>query len=118
VARNSDSGLRPGEALCTTSWTCCGIAGCAAVLAVTLTATARDPFDRVGLLASLVFLLGTWGGGALGVVCGLLGLASRDTRQAKPLRPLLANLAVVIGFTLAIWCFQIGPTHHGAPGGF
>jgi hypothetical protein len=62
--------------------------------------------------------VGTWGGGLIGVICGLIALASPTKRAAKPLAPLLINFAVVISFTLIFKLCQIGPTFKGGPAGF
>jgi Na+-transporting NADH:ubiquinone oxidoreductase subunit NqrB len=109
---------KPGESLCSASWTCSAVAACAAIVAMTLAHLAYSPISGLALLAALIFLVGTWGGGLIGVICGLIALASPTKRAAKPLAPLLVNLAVVVGFTLFIKLCHIGPSFHGGPGGF
>jgi len=108
-----------GEGLCTICWTCCAVAACAAVTTILLVQCARSPIDGVALLAAAIFLIGTWGGGMLGVIFGLVGLASPARRAATNfLAPLLANVAVVAGFTLLIKLAQIGPRFSGGPASF
>ena len=108
-----------GERLCTISWTCSVVAACAAFIAIPLVQYARSPIDGVALLAAAVFLIGTWGGGMLGVIFGLVGLASPARRAATNfLTPLLANVAVAAGFTLLIKLVHIGPSLHGGPASF
>ena len=85
---------------------------------MTLASLATSPFSGSALLAALIFLVGTWGGGMLGVICGLIALASPTKRAAKPLPPLLVNLAVVLAFTLLPKLFHIGPSFKGGPAGF
>jgi hypothetical protein len=109
---------KPGESLCTISWTCSAVAAGAAIAAMTLAHFAYSPIDPLALLAALILLVGTWGGGLLGVICGLIALASPKKRAANPLAPLLVNLAVVVGFTLFIKLVQIGSSFKGGPAGF
>jgi hypothetical protein len=110
--------LKPGESLCTTSWTCSVVAACAAIVAMPLAYSAHSPISGPALLAALIFLVGTWGGGLIGVICGLIAVASPSKRAANPLPPLLVNLAVVLGFTLMIKLCHIGPSFKGGPAGF
>jgi hypothetical protein len=94
------------------------VAACTAVAAIILVQWAKSPMDGIALFAGIIYLLGTWGGGMIGVLCSLIGLASPAKRAANPLAPLLVNVAIVVGFPLMIKLLHIGPSFKGGPAGF